>query len=382
LRPNEIVINAIPLLSKLTGVGRYELEICKRISRMDPNTNFNYFYGYFTKKLYMTDMPPSGRFAKQIKNVLSRYHYVKKTTRESLLFLSRFSLKTFDLYWEPNIVPIEHIRSRYVVTTMHDFSFQHYPECLPQERMEYLQKHFWKKIGNSDRIITGSHFVKAEIADQLHYDAACIEVIYHGIDHECFKRYDHSLLREFSVAHGLPEKFILFVGSIEPRKNLKNALLAYNSLPEAFKKEYKFVLAGFSGWNNEEIMSIIRREKQNIAYLGYLSDMELAYLFNLASLFLYPSLYEGFGLPPLEAMASGTPVIVSNSSSMPEVCKDAAYYIDSHSVESIREGIVKVVSDSELRNTLSQRGLDRVKLFNWDTSARKHLSLFNEVLRT
>ena len=90
MRPSEIVINAIPLLSKLTGVGRYELEICKRISQMEPNANFNYFYGYFTKKLYMTDMPPSGRVAKLIKKILSRYHYVKKNTRESLLFLSRF----------------------------------------------------------------------------------------------------------------------------------------------------------------------------------------------------------------------------------------------------------------------------------------------------
>jgi glycosyltransferase involved in cell wall biosynthesis len=187
-------------------------------------------------------------------------------------------------------------------------------------------------------------------------------------------------LREFAAAHNLPGKFILAVGSIEPRKNLKNALLAYNSLPQAFKREYKFVLAGFSGWNNEEIMNSIRREKENIAYLGYLSDPDLAYLFNLASLLIFPSLYEGFGLPPLEAMACGTPVIVSNSSSLPEVCKDAAYYIDPLSVESIREGIVKVISDSELRSMLSQRGLDRAKLFSWDTSARKHLSLFNEVL--
>jgi glycosyltransferase involved in cell wall biosynthesis len=323
---------------------------------------------------------PSGGFAKQIKNIRSRYHFVKKITRESLFFLSRFSLKTFDLYWEPNIVPIEHIRSRHVVTTVHDFSFQHYPECLPQERKEYLQKHFWKNIGKSDRIITGSNYVKDEIVGRLNYADADVEVIYHGIDHECFKEYDHSLLREFAAAHNLPGKFILFVGSIEPRKNLKNALLAYNSLPQAFKREYKFVLAGFSGWNNDEIMNSIRREKENILYLGYLSDPDLAYLFNLASLLIYPSLYEGFGLPPLEAMACGTPVIVSNSSSLPEVCKDAAYYIDPLSIESIREGIVKVISDSELRSMLRQKGLERAQLFSWDTSARKHLSLFNEVL--
>jgi glycosyltransferase involved in cell wall biosynthesis len=329
----------------------------------------------------MTDIPPSGIFTKKIKNYLGRYYYLKKTTREFLLFLSRFSSQTFDLYWEPNIVPIEHIRSKYLVTTVHDFSFLHYPECLPQENKEYLQKHFWKNINKSDRIITGSQYIKDEIIEQLHYDAARVDVIHHGIDHDYFQRLDHSLLNRFILENDLPEKFILFVGSIEPRKNLKSALLAYNTLPNAFKKEYKFVLAGFSGWKNEEVMKIIKKEKDNIVYLGYLSNEELAYLYNLASLFLYPSLYEGFGLPPLEAMACGTPVIVSNNSSLPEVCQDAAYYIDPRSIESISDGILKVISDNELRSALKQKGIDRANMFSWDTSARKHLSLFHEVLQ-
>ena len=378
---SKIVINAIPLLSKLTGIGRYALEICKRISVLDHDADLSYFYGYYNKKLYMTDIPPSGQFTKKIKNFLGKYYYIKKTTRECLLFLSRFSSQTFDLYWEPNIVPIEHIQSKYLVTTVHDFSFQHYPECLPQENKEYLQKHFWKNVKKSDRIITGSQYIKDEIVDQLHYDAARVEVIHHGIDHEYFQRLDRATLQGFIAEHNLPKNFILFVGSIEPRKNLKNALLAYNSLPAAFKKEYKFVLAGFSGWKNEEVMKIIRKEKENIVYLGYLSNQDLAYLYNLASVFLYPSLYEGFGLPPLEAMACGTPVIVSDSSSLPEVCRDAAYYIDPRSTESISDGIMKVTSDSELRSTLAQKGIDRANMFSWDASAGKHLSLFNEVLQ-
>jgi glycosyltransferase involved in cell wall biosynthesis len=379
LKHSKIVINAIPLLSKLTGIGRYALEICKRISLLELNADFSYFYGYYNKNLYMTDIPPSGKFTKKIKNILGRHYYIKKTTREFLLFLSRFSSQTFDLYWEPNIVPIEHIRSKHLITTVHDFSFLHYPECLPQENKEYLQKHFWKNIQKSDRIITGSKYIKDEVVDQLRYEADRVEVIHHGIDHEYFRRFDRSLLNGFVAAHNLPARFILFVGSIEPRKNLKNALLAYNSLPDAFKKEYKFVLAGFSGWKNEEVMKIIRKEA-NIVYLGYLPNEDLAYLYNLASVFLYPSLYEGFGLPPLEAMACGTPVIVSDSSSLPEVCRDAAFYIDPRSIESISDGIIKVISDSELRSALTQKGVDRANMFSWDDSARKHLSLFTEVL--
>jgi glycosyltransferase involved in cell wall biosynthesis len=328
----------------------------------------------------MMNTPPSGKLIKKIKGHLSRFYLVKKITRESLLFVSRFSQKSFDLYWEPNIVPLEHLQSKHLVTTIHDFSFQHYPECLPKENKEYLQRFFWKNIQKSDRIITGSNFIKNEIIDLLHYDAARIKVIYHGVDHDNFKTYDHSLLREFKAAYNLPEKFLLFVGSIEPRKNLKNVLMAYNALPEAFKKECKFVLAGFSGWKNKEIMGIIKREGRNIVYLGYLSNQDLAYLYNLASGFIYASLYEGFGIPPLESMACGTPVIVSRSSSLPEVCGDAAYYVDPLSVDSISEGMYKVFDDSALREGLIRQGVVRAKSFSWDESARNHLSLFNEVL--
>lgn len=380
MKPDKIVINTISLLSKLTGIGRYTFEVCKRITRLSLNADFNYFYGYYSKKLYMMDIPPSGKIAKTIKNFLTKYYHIKKTTRESLLFVSRFSPKTFDLYWEPNIVPIEHLRSKYLVTTIHDFSFHHYPECLPQENKEYLQKHFWKNIQKSDRIITVSNYIKGEIVELLKYDDARIQVIYNGVDHDYFKTYDRSLLHEFKIANKLPEEFILFVGSIEPRKNLKNVLMGYISLPEAFKKECKFVLAGFSGWKNAEVMDIIRRERDNIVYLGYLSDLELAYLYNLASVFIYASLYEGFGLPPLEAMACGTPVIVSRSSSMPEVCGDAAYYVDPREVESIADGMYKIFSDSARRTDLVRRGFARSRLFTWDQSAQSHLALFSEVL--
>jgi glycosyltransferase involved in cell wall biosynthesis len=380
MKPDKIVINTLSLLSKLTGIGKYTFELCKRITKLGLNADIEYFYGYYSKKLYMMNIPPSGKIVKQIKVYLSRFYLIKKMTRESLLFVSRFSHRSFDLYWEPNIVPLEHLRSRHLITTIHDFSFQHYPECLPKENKEYLQRYFWKNIQKSDRIITGSHYIKSEIIDLLHYDAARIKVIYHGVDHDNFKKYDNALLHEFKSAHKLPEKFILFVGSIEPRKNLKNVLMAYNSLPEAFKKECKFVLAGFGGWNNKEIMSIIKREGKNIVYLGYLSNLELAYLYNLASAFIYASLYEGFGIPPLEAMACGTPIIVSRSASLPEVCGDAAYYIDPLRIDSISDGMYKVFNDSALREGLERRGIVHAQSFSWDESAGSHLSLFNEVL--
>jgi glycosyltransferase involved in cell wall biosynthesis len=135
-------------------------------------------------------------------------------------------------------------------------------------------------------------------------------------------------LETVKAQYRLPENFILFVGSIEPRKNLKRLLQAYTDMDDKIRKEFKLVLIGFKGWENEEIMRLIHKLKSDIFYLGYLPEEELGKLYNLARLSIYPSLYEGFGLPPLEAMACGCPIIVSHTASLPEVCGDAAFYAD------------------------------------------------------
>jgi glycosyltransferase involved in cell wall biosynthesis len=383
LSRHSIIINAIPLLSKFTGIAKYTYEISKRILQLDHDFDSTFYYGYFSKKLYFPDFPNISSeeiFAKKLKNIFAKIYFFKKIAREGILFTSKFLNKKCDVYWEPNIVPIRHIKSRHLITTVHDFSFYVYPDWHPKETMEYFKKHFWENISKSESIITASQCTKNEICEFLHYDPSRVSVIHHGVDYSNFKLYDKDMMQTFFDLYKLPEKFILFVGSIEPRKNLKNALLAYNSLPDAFKKEHKFLLAGFSGWNNAEVMDIICREKGNIIYLGYLSDRELAYLYNLASVFIYPSLYEGFGLPPLEAMACGAPVIVSRVSSMPEICGEAAYYVDPLDVTDIAEGIYTMTTNNNLRKLFIDRGLQKVKMFDWDTSAKEHLAIFNEVM--
>lgn len=378
-----VIINTIPLLSKFTGIAKYTYEISRRILQMRQNVDATFYYGYCTKKLYfpeVVDISTEERLAKKLKNLLTKSTYFKKIARASILFSSKFMNRECDIYWEPNTVPIRYIMSKHLITTVHDFSFHAYPEWHRKETREYFQKHFWDNIVRSKTIITASQYTKNEICEILHYNPANVHVIYHGVDHDNFKVYERHMLNSFNELYELPEKFILFVGSIEPRKNLKNALRAYNSLPDAFKKEYKFLLAGFSGWNNAEVMEIICQEKGNIIYLGYLSDRDLANLYNLATMFIYPSLYEGFGLPPLEAMACGTPVIVSRVSSMPEICGDAAYYVDPLDVNSIAEGIYAMATNEKMRKELVQKGLHKAKTFNWDTSAKEHLAVFKKVM--
>jgi glycosyltransferase involved in cell wall biosynthesis len=385
LRHHSVIINAIPLLSKFTGIAKYTFEISKRILLLDQRIDATFYYGYFKKKLIfpnVADIPHEESATRKIKRLITSNYVFKKVARQGMLFSLYLLRKECDLYWEPNIVPIKHINSKHLITTIHDLSFLIYPDWHPKETREYFKKHFLNNVSKSDRIITVSHFIKNEISELLHFDPSRIHVINNGVDHDTYRTYSSAAMQTFRERYTIPQKFILFVGSIEPRKNLKCTLLAYNALPEAFKRKHKFILAGFSGWKNAEVMEIIRKEKGNIVYLGYLSEQELAWLYNLASVFIYPSFYEGFGLPPLEAMSCGTPVIVSRVSAIPEICGEAAYYVDPMEMNSISEGIYTVATNDQLRNDLSKKGIKQAEQYSWDKSAQEHLKVFKEVLPT
>ena len=289
-----------------------------------------------------------------------------------------FTFQRFDFYFEPNFIPI-HIPADRIVTTVFDFSFALFPEWHSRDKVLYFKKHFWNKIKRADRIIVISDFIKNEAINRFGFSKDRLTTIHLGFDREVFKIYPPQALETVKARYRLPENFILFVGSIEPRKNLKSLLRAYMDLKEMVRKEFKMVLVGFRGWKNDEIMSQIGKLKSDVFYTGYVPEEELGKFYNLAHLLIYPSLYEGFGLPPLESMACGCPVIASDVSSLPEVCGDAVHYINPYEVESITEGIDRVLKDNSLRSSLISRGLERAKQFTWEKSAKEYLRVFEEV---
>jgi glycosyltransferase involved in cell wall biosynthesis len=207
-----------------------------------------------------------------------------------------------------------------------------------------------------------------------------ITPIHLGVEHGTFKMYDRQSMDHCKRELGLPENFILFVGTREPRKNLKRLLDAYLELPERIKKEFKLVLIGPQGWNETESESARRKMGDRLVVMGYLESQKLAYTYNLATLFVFPSLYEGFGLPPLEAMACGSPVVASRVASLPEVCGEAAYYVEPRDPSSIAAGICKVLEDSQMRKALISKGVEQAGSFSWERTARETLAVFREVL--
>lgn len=368
---HKILVDTIPLLSPLTGIGRYTYEISKLLM-LQEDVEVSFFYGYYSKNLLSPSSQPD---IKATKAFISKYPRLKSLARKVLALYTKLYSPSFDIYWQPNFIPLKGIKAREVVTSVHDFSFIHYRDFHPKERIEYFENNFYNNIKISDFIITGSYYTKQEIINILDIPDDKIKVIYHGINHEIFKIYD-----DLSLPFELPEKYILCVGSLEPRKNLKRLLEAYNNL--SCKDEYKLVLVGFKGWENQEIMEIIDKNQEYIHYLGYLSDVELAKVYNKASIFVYPSLYEGFGLPPIEAMACGSVVITSDCSSIPEVCGDCAVYFDPLDTNDIKEKIEATLQDKILMQTLAQNGLKKAQSYTWEKSAQEHKKIFDMLCNT
>lgn len=374
----KIVINTITLLSPHAGAGTYACQIAKSLQTIEPSHEYTYFYGYYSNRLIHPGEQPKSFY--RFKEIVRKTPFLGTAARNASDFLNYFSNRRFDLYFEPNFIPLK-IQARRVVATILDFSFAKFPEWHPKDKVDYFKKHFWQKIKKADRIICISEFIKEEAIHEFGFPEEQLTTIHLGIDHGLFKRYPAQQLQPVKERYHLPENFILFVGSIEPRKNLKALLQAYQGLEAGVRREFKMVLVGFQGWANDQIMKMIEKLKPDVSYIGYIPKEELAKIYNLARLFIYPSFYEGFGLPPLEAMACGCPVVVSKAASLPEVCGDAAYYVDPEKVTSIAGGISKVLNNEELRASQIKKGIAHADGFRWGKSALQHLHIFEEVFR-
>ena len=270
-----------------------------------------------------------------------------------------------DLLWSPcNIGPVC-IRNH--VVTIHDASIFAGPQWF-SKRFRMYYRLILPIMGRvAKRVITDSNFSREELVKYRVCDDRKITVIPAGVNPEFTP--DKSKILDFP--------YILTVGSRDPRKNVLQFVNAWQRLPIHIKGNRKLVIAG--GGAKSFAAEIFKIIPNDVNFTGYINDKDLPSFYSGADAFVYPSLYEGFGLPPLEAMACGCPVVVSNVASLPEVCGDAAYYVDPYNVESIAEGMQKVLTDDTLRQNLIKKGLERAKLFSWEKAAKEHLKVFEEV---
>jgi glycosyltransferase involved in cell wall biosynthesis len=369
-----------------TGVEEYTLGLLLSLLEIDKKNEYTLFFSAWKE--------PSFDFA-----IFSNYPNVKlkkiripnKLLNFSFWYLGWPKIDRLvggaDVVFFPNIIFGAVSEDIQTILTIHDLSFERYPEYFSWKRR------FWHIFINSKKIcqraneiITVSDSSATDISSLYEIDCKKITTIPSAITNNfrVFSRNDEKLIK-IKEKYQLPYKFILHLGTIEPRKNILGIISAYNFLQKTATEEknqelleYKLVIAGSPGWLGGEIFKEIEKSnfKEKIILPGFIADEDKAYVYNLSSLFVYPSFFEGFGFPPLEAMRCGVPVIMSNNSSLPEISSNGAILIDPSRPEEIFEAMRQVLSDRNMREELINLGQRKASEFTWKKTAEKTLKIF------
>ena len=266
------------------------------------------------------------------------------------------------------------------ILTIHDLTplFFSYHDKYDRLNLKFL-RFFRKEI---DAIIVPSISTKNDVIRYLKISEDKIKVIPYGRDERFKVIKDERILSKVSKHYKLPTKFILYVGNIEPRKNIEGILKAYYRLrKKQLSKEYKLILVGKPWKGYSKVFNLSRKLKlqKDVIFTNYIDNKDMPIIYNLAECLVYPSFYEGFGLPPLEAMACGCPVVVSNTSSLPEVVGDAGIKVDPCNINEIADAIYEILINDDLKHELVKRGLKRAKLFSWEKAAKETLKVYEGV---
>lgn len=284
-----------------------------------------------------------------------------------------------DLLHSPDFIPPFRRNCKSVIT-IHDLAFLLYPHFLTKESARYYGQ-IDQAVRNTDHIIAVSQSTRQDTINLLGVSERKITVI-HEAANPIFGPVDASTARNHvTETYGIDREFILFVSTIEPRKNLPGLLQAYRRLLDEYKCSEGLVLAGARGWLSQEVYEMVQSLDldDHVRFLGRVPSEHLVYLYNAARLLVHPSFYEGFGLPPLEAMTCGTPTVVSNVSALPEVVGDASILIDPNDIDDLTVAMWRALSDEELRACLITKGLKRASKFSWTQAAEETLAVYRRV---
>ena len=364
-RPIKVAFTGTALMAPLTGIGQYTHQLALGLREV-PGIELRLFYAtHFSSDVRSGAAPAIADVRRAVRSTLPFAYELERGVKQAFFSLGAAS-EHFDLYHEPNFLAYR-FRGPSVVT-VHDLSWIRYPETHPAERVRAMHKYFQPGLERASLVLSDSEFVKAEIVKEFGIAADRVETIPLGLD-PAFSPRTPEQTREVLAAHSLEHgSYFLCVGTLEPRKNIAAAIRAYSSLAADVRSRSPLAIAGMRGWRTSSLDALLEPliASGAVRVLGYVSRGDLVAITAGAMALVYPSLYEGFGLPPLEAMGCGVAVIASNVSSLPELVADAALTVDPHDVDALGAAMAHVAGDASLRADLCRRGLQRAAEFTWE----------------
>lgn len=372
-------INAIPILSPMAGVGQYTYHLIHQLQQLLPQAPW-LFYGTSWERGIRTSAAPAARKLNiAIKRYLPRPEMLIRLMRQGR-FTAGANAHSIDLYHEPAFMAYR-FRGPSVVT-VHDISWVRHPETHPVERVREMNRVMPGVVRHANQIVVDSNFVRQEVISHYGVVPERVTTVPLGVSPD-FRPLEATqcapVLSRFGVRHG---EYILAVGTLEPRKNLTTALAAYTRLPEAFRRRYPLVVAGMNGWGMEGLSGSLKAmiARGEVRLTGYVPQQDLPALYSGARTLVYPSLYEGFGLPPLEAMACGTPAIVSRRASLPEVVGDAGVLVEPLDDQAIAQHMQQLAEDDAMHARLAEAGRLHARQFTWRKFALDMLAVYRQAL--
>ncbi len=352
-----------------SGVGQFTYHLARTLPALDPQNRYTLFLFDFRRRLRdpALEAGPARLLKIRVPGLLVRTCWDLFRTPPVDAIVGEA-----DLFHFPNYVSGPVARGK-VVTSVYDVSFLRYPQCASAQTLRWLNRNLERTLKRADGIVTISEFSKTEIVEVLGVPARKVIVVYPGVS-EAFRRpAPEAEIARVRRRYGLPDSYLLAVGTLEPRKNLATLVRAF-SIERAFFRSRRcgLVLAGARGWKTGPLFDEIGRLnlRGDVVATGYVDDRDLPALYQGAEMLVFPSLYEGFGMPLLEAMASGLPVVASDTSSHREVLGEAAVFVSPRDPESLARAVKELLLDQAQRRALAASGISRSALFTWETCAR------------
>jgi glycosyltransferase involved in cell wall biosynthesis len=302
---------------------------------------------------------------------------IRRIANEQLL--QPWQLGQFDLFHALAFVgPLVQLAP--MVVTVYDLSFIHYPERMPASRRLYLRLLTGLTCRRARRVLTISESTARDVSSVYSIPRDKVDITLCGHDASIYHPLPAEAVAAFRAAKGLPERFWLYIGTIEPRKNLVTLFEAVAALPP--NKRLPLIIGGGKGWQTEQIFAAVERLglRDNVQFVGFIPSEEMALWYNSAELFVFPSIFEGFGLPVLEAMACGTPVVVSDASSLPEVAGGAGLCLPPRDVDAWRQALQRAYDDADWRQDAARKGLAKAQQFTWQDTAQRTVAAYAQAM--